>query len=122
MKYFQGVMPHDKLPKHNPPYGIYIVNTDTFIGPGKHWVCLIVGETCEYFDSLGNPPLELKQYLNNQNKFYIYSTKKIQGNSSDVCGDYCILYSYFRSRGVTMKEFIDMFINNKAYNDNLVEL
>ena len=121
MKYFRGVMAYDELPIINPPNGLYIVNTDISSGPGKHWVCIFLGDNCEYFDSLGNPPSELLYFIKKQGKVYVYSDKKLQG-MSDVCGDYCILFSYFRCRGVSMKNFVEMFTNDTIYNDTLVEL
>ena len=122
-QYFRGVMSFDKLPSCKPaPLGLYIVNTDISSGPGKHWVCILLGEVCEYFDSLGRPPKEVKLFIENQNKKYIFSTKQIQGYSSDVCGDYCVLFSYYRCRGKSMKSFLQMFTKDVKLNDKMVDL
>ena len=121
-KYFLGVMSYDRLPQENPPPGLYVVNTDVSTGPGKHWVCIFFGNTTEYFDSLGRPPQELKSYLKQYASTYMYSTKRIQGIGSDVCGDYCILYAYFRCRGKSMNAFVNMFSDNLDENDILVEM
>ena len=120
--FFRGVMAYDKLPATNCVKGLYIVNTDSSTGPGKHWVCLFVEDLCEYFDSLGNPPLEVKSFIQKQQKPYIYSNIKLQGSNSDVCGDYCILFSYFRCRGYSMKHFVEMFTNDVDKNDNEIKL
>ena len=120
-KYFKGVMAYNELPKHIALDGLYIVNTDLSTGPGKHWVSVFINDRCEYFNSLGYPPMELKYFLENQQKTYVYSNKRIQGNG-DVCGDYCILYSYFRCRGISMQDFVNKFTENIELNDILVEL
>ena len=121
-RFFRGVMPYDKLPSTDSASGLYVVNTDSSLGPGKHWVCVFVGDLCEYFDSLGNPPLEAKLFIQNQRKPYIYSNIKLQGSDSDVCGDYCILFSYFRCRGYSMEKFVNMFTNDVDKNDRIIKL
>ena len=121
-RYFQGVVAYDELSLYEKPMGLYVVNTDISTGPGIHWVCVLIGENCEYFDSLGKPPSVVKNFLDKQNKPYIFSSKKLQGDKSDVCGDYCLLYSYFRCRGLSMKDFINIFSNDTVYNDSIVEM
>ena len=121
--YFRGVLPYDKLKNSTliKP-GLYIVNTDVSTGPGLHWVCIMLQNEIEYFDSLGNEPKEVKPFLQHQNKPYTYSTKRIQGYDSDVCGDYCILFAYFRCRGMMLNEFVNLFTDDVLKNDVLVEL
>ena len=85
-KYFMGVVSYDELPFKSKYPALYIVNTDSSFGPGKHCVCVFVDENMiEYFDSFGNNPKELLQFLNDQNNWYKYSTKHIQSVTSDVC-------------------------------------
>ena len=122
-KYFRGVMAYDELPyTQKAKSGLYIVNTDISTGPGIHWVSILVGDICEYFDPLGNPPDKCKPFIENQEKVYIYSDKKIQAPESDVCGDYCVLFSYYRCREMSMKSFIAMFTEDKTLNDVMIEL
>lgn len=121
-KFFQGVLPYDMLPlKVNSP-GFFIVNTDPSTSPGKHWVCVYVDEKIEYFDSFGRPPNEIRAFISNLNTPYIYSTKCLQSSSSDVCGDYCVLYAYFRCRGYSMDWFLKLFSSDTHYNDNLIRI
>ena len=123
-KYFVQVVSYDELPNKSEIPVLYVVNTDTSEGFGKHWVCVFIQEDMiEYFDSLGKEPKELYKFLRNQNIPFKYSLKQIQQNYSDVCGDYCILYSYFRSRGYGIEWFLDLFDNQRlTENDILVEI
>ena len=121
-KYFKGVMAYDELPNKPLRPALYVVNTDKSTGVGKHWVCLFFSHVNEYFDSLGNPPVELGHFLLNEKRDYMYNSKRLQGPMSDVCGDYCILFAYFRCRGLSMKHFVDMFSSNETKNDTLVKL
>ena len=119
---FRGVMAYDELPVGMAEPGLYIVNTGLSSTPGKHWVSVFLDETCEYFDSLGKPPKEVIGFINRQGKAFTYSDTRLQGGSSDVCGDYCILYAYFKCRDFTLKDFIAMFTDDYVYNDKMVEL
>ena len=57
-KKYDGVFSRDNIPNQN---GMYIINLDSKIGPGTHWVSLIIGPNrLLYFDSFGLiPPYEL---------------------------------------------------------------
>ena len=89
--------PPTKTPK------IYIVNQQESNQPGDHWIVLWVDATSEYFDSLGKePPIEFRRWLSLKKAPFMYNTKRLQNN--DVCGQYCLMYSYFRSRGVTFQK------------------
>lgn len=122
---FRGVVSYDELLfcGCEPSNGIYVVNLDESTGSGSHWVVLNL-ETgmSEYFDSLGNRPHKLREFLLNRKCDYVYNSEKLQADGSDVCGDYCVLFSFFRSRGITFKEFISFFTNDFSLNDKMVEL
>ena len=83
------------LPKnpHNIECGI--VNLDNSSGPGTHWVAYYKNKLhTQYFDSFGNlrPPLELANYLNNNNITYNY--KVYQKYDTFVCGHLCLIFLY----------------------------
>ena len=122
-KFYKGVMSYDELPRVISE-GLYVVNTDTSDGPGKHWICLFVdhNHVIDYFDSLGEEPKELKMYLQNQNLMYRYNSKRLQGLMSTVCGNYCILFAFFRARGFGLQYFINLFTNKYTQNDETVVL
>lgn len=120
---FRGVMSYDELCCFNDKSGIFVINLDVSTGPGTHWVCLFLGsEISEYFDSLGNPPLKLETFLMDRGCKYIYNTKKVQSDNSDVCGDYCILFSFFRCRGICFEDFLSFFSNDLMSNDEMIKL
>ena len=122
-KFHIDVISYDEIPQYVKKPSLYVINTDHSSGPGKHWVCIFVDELkMEYFDSLGDEPVELHDFLSSQKKPYIYNVRRIQSLTSNVCGAYCILYCYFRSRGYDLEYFMNMFSEDVDANDVLVEL
>ena len=64
VRYFRGIFSRDNLPnKISKEYGI--VNLDSKIGPGTHWVCYRnIYNYCEYFDRFGlNMPKDIQRYM-----------------------------------------------------------
>lgn len=125
---FHSVISYEELPqnKQSPDCNqVYIVNTDEIGDPGIHWVAIFLSrnETTEFFDSLGHPPEYYSSYIQsfliNNGPEYIISSQRIQGRKP-VCGNYCILYCYFKCLGYSMSEYIDMFSQKNEDNDLLV--
>ena len=109
---FLGVFPCDKLPTSikSFPAGL-VANTDPFDKPGKHWVAIYVDRNgvADFFDSYGFKPT-LKPFLKFLNKFHWrYSTKRIQGPLSSVCGHYCIYFLTKRFAGESTQEILNHF-------------
>ena len=120
---FRGVLSFDELCCCSEETGLFVVNLDVSTGSGTHWVCLnLEHQKSEYFDSLGNFSSKLEDFLLKRNCDYVYNPKKIQADTSDVCGDYCILFSFFRSRGITFSEFLRFFTDDLNLNDIMVKL
>ena len=101
-----------------------IANTDTYGGPGKHWVVFYFPKRgpYEFFDSIGNSPesygVGFEKILD---KKYLMYNGQLQQTSSNVCGLYCAYYVIRRSRGRTMKNIVHEFNPfNKRQNDRLV--
>ena len=69
VKHFRGIYSRDNLPKQILKE-VGIINLDTVIGPGTHWVCFRnIDKHTEYFDSFGlKMPKEVANYLNTSNK------------------------------------------------------
>ena len=65
-KKYDGVFSRDNIPSQN---GMYIINLDSKIGPGTHWVSVIIEPNrLLYFDSFGLiPPYEL---INLRSEYY----------------------------------------------------
>ena len=125
---FGGVLPRDKLPKKliGGFPRTYIVNTDTSREPGKHWVAFYLENEHygEFFDSYGNAPghlaREFETFLQRRVERYSYNDKKLQGDYSTVCGQFCLFYLHHRCRGYDMREITRMFRKDPEINDILV--
>lgn len=129
---FSGVYPIDKIPsKENLRYdqrgkSFIIINLDPSYKTGSHWVavCINLKGCCEYFDSYGRePPRLIAEYLGSCLK----STVQFQSLASTTCGQWCVIYVWYRCKGATLTECIENFkktkndaIVNKLFNDNFV--
>jgi hypothetical protein len=108
------------------PYGL-IVNTDIQAMPGKHW-CAIYSDVkghVDFFDSYGMSPGEnsayIDRWINKRAKIMNFNKKKLQGENSNVCGLYCILFLRQRLLGFSFEHFIDTFDStNLEANDEYV--
>lgn len=83
----------DTLPLQPKLYESAIVNLDSALGSGTHWVCYRkVKNKIYYFDSFGNlkPPSELLRYFGGCNIYYNYQRE--QTFNSVVCGHLCLKF------------------------------
>lgn len=111
-----GVYAMDRLPdarKRETPYGL-IANIDGHEKSGTHWIAMYFTEKDgEFFDSYGHPPgffsTRFATYLSRNAPTTAHNDKKIQSYYSDVCGEYCVMYLLYRSRGYSMKDMTDLF-------------
>lgn len=120
---FAGVFPADQLPKSSIYPAAYIVNTDPRNKPGTHWIAIYIDyEMCgDYFDSYGRKPLPgFKTFLDKNCIEWEYNSKQIQAPLTSVCGQYCLYFLYHRARGVSMREIVQRFGQDKLENDKLV--
>ena len=123
-KHFCGVYALDKLPNviEKYPCGI-IANTDRSDEPGTHWVALYFQsfENAQFFDSYGNHPdfynNIFSNYLDTHSVNWTFNPKILQSVTSAVCGQYCIFFLSYKSRGYSMISIVNMFSNNKKFND-----
>ena len=79
---FGGVRASDCLPwQEEDATKYFVINTDPSHMPGQHWVALYLGQTPEFFDSLGMSPTcydkDLDLLLINYGPNYIYNGKHI---------------------------------------------
>ena len=114
IKQFRGVYSRDNLPAKMNKKECGIINLDSQIGPGTHWVFYRnIDKYCEYFDSFGLPmPEEVLTYLSTGGKQIIYSYDEIQERNSVLCGYWCLYFSYERQRGIS---FLNT-IHNPQFN------
>ena len=114
IKQFRGVYSRDNLPAKMNKKECGIINLDSQIGPGTHWVCYRnIDKYCEYFDSFGLPmPEEVLTYLSTGGKQIIYSHDEIQERNSVLCGYWCLYFLHERQRGIS---FLNT-IHNPQFN------
>ena len=101
IKHFRGIYSRDELPSKILKNEVGIVNLDSQIGPGTHWVAYRTGEKeTEYFDSFGLiMPNEVMKYLITS---VFYSGDEIQERDSVLCGYWCLYYLIKRQKGIPM--------------------
>ena len=87
-KKYDGVFSRDNIPNKN---GMYIINLDSKIGLGTHWVSVIIKPNkLLYFDSFGLiPPYEL---INLRSTKHYYNFLQYQPINSFLCGYYCLYF------------------------------
>ena len=121
-QYYGGVIAVNQLPLIVNKPSIFIVNTDALPGRGKHWVCLYMDTVCEHFDSAGyEPRKDFETFLINYGPPYMFNNKRVQDFNTDSCGKFCLMYAYFRCHGYSFNDILDMFKNNLALNEVIVE-
>ena len=106
-----GVFARDELPdliRESRPWCL-ILNTDPKVQPGTHWLALYAPRPgpIELFDSVGFSPINYS--LNSLNLLHL--EYPIQSPNTSVCGHYCIVYIYLRSRNKSLSKFIYLLLN-----------
>ena len=114
VKYFQEVYPIDLLPPTLIQTSIITINLDKHYMLGSHWVALCISGTgyAEYFDSYGLTPykFEIMAFLQRHSISWTFNHHRLQGQTSNVCGQYCCIYALHRAWGQSMTSFVNMFV------------
>ena len=122
-----GILPADALLDISHPRGLFIVNTDEKGFPGSHWCAFYFdNRKTEFFDSMAKPPeayhTYFKDYMMARGFPISLSKVRLQAHDSSVCGQYCLYFSYCRSRGLSMVDIINNFDpSDLSNNDDLVK-
>ena len=94
----------------------FICNLDTSHEKGSHYIAIsIKNGRSIYFDSYGFPCLNkhIKNTFLSSNITKIYYSKKpIQTSVSLFCGYFCLAFLICDEQGVTLEQFVSMFIEN----------
>ena len=119
-----GVFPADQIPRVWTKPTAFVVNTDDHTRPGMHWVAVYVNKSCDglYFDSFEIPPVipdHIKRLRKNCKSFR-WNTVQLQSDTSDVCGQYCIMFLSYMCKGLGFEKFLDNFSKNLEKNDDIV--
>lgn len=121
----RGVFPADRIPSRWSRPTAIVANTDDHTQPGTHWIAIYVDNNGHgtFFDSYGLPPLisRHRNRLRRNTTAYDWNTKPLQSIKSKVCGEYCIMFLDFMSRGYSLAAFCRIFSTNKVKNDNIVK-
>ena len=120
-KNFLGCFPLDELPHFTQrlPASL-IINTDTSIGYGDHWLALVLErDECFYFDSFGLPIVEeyILKFLEPHYNVVTYSDVCIQHIRSNKCGEFSILFVKHVKSKTTYDKFLSHF-NHKNLKEN----
>lgn len=86
----------DSLPSHPRTNECAVVNLDSHLNRGTHWVAYRKhGNDVDYFDSFGNlkPPRELVLYFGRGVKIS-YNNDRYQNFSEHNCGHLCLEFLY----------------------------
>ena len=125
IKHFRGIYSRDVLPDRIKRNEVGIINLDSQIGPGTHWVAYRNSKNgSEYFDSFGLVmPNEVMKYLMISGKQIFYSGDEIQERDSVLCGYWCLYYLLERQKGVPILNVIHntkFDINNQTVNHRFI--
>ena len=113
---FQGTYSIDQLPlqvERHP--SLYVVNSDLAKNVGQHWFCIYFDsdKTCNFWDSLGQHPSKygkyLTRFLDRNCTSLLYNSRRLQSDSSAVCGHYVLYFAYYRSRKMPLECIMDHF-------------
>jgi len=119
---FLGVFAKDEIPNpgsltHFP--SCFVANTDPANKPGEHWVAYWFdsADSCEFFDSYGLSPKDYGLPISCTS----FNTQLLQSLTSSVCGQFCIYYLFYRSRGLPLPQILNSFsLANLAWNSQQV--
>lgn len=124
-KYFLGVLSRDELPTKIYKYPCcFILNTEKRNEPGEHWLAIFYNENQQatFFDPCGFSPAMygLQSYLENTSKNWTFNKKRIQSFTSNLCGEICLFFIYFKSRNYSLDYFNSLFSNDYSKNEKLI--
>lgn len=103
----------------------FIFNTDKASRSGSHWVAIHVDSSGlgVYFDSFGLPPY-IPDHINRLRKNckqFRWNVKQLQSETSDVCGQFCVMFLYYMTNGLTLEAFLDNFSDDLKKNDSIAK-
>lgn len=113
-KRFRGVYPKDVVGEvlRRSGSGIYVFNTHPAGMPGEHWIGIsIQGNRAYYFDSYGRHPSNypaVVRSIADLSSTIVWNDVRLQGLTTTVCGDYCVVFSLLIGRGWTLHEIVSL--------------
>lgn len=103
--YYKNTLP-DKIEQ-----GSYIINLDSYPGPGTHWLGLHVNKKgATFFDPFGVwPPDDIEKFIKKKYTGYWMNTSQIQDIHEGYCGQYVMLFLYYMTYE-TPEKFYELFM------------
>ena len=106
--------------KSHQTQSICVFNTHESNKPGEHWILYAQRDGIGYyFDSYGRSPLHYPDVAKAMTKTFVrkvlWNDRQLQGLTTTVCGDYCVLTSLLLSRGWTFDRIIQRFMENDTF-------
>ena len=123
VKSFAGVFPSDLLPHSIPHDCTIIINADPHTKEGSHWLAVRFmpkSSSAYYFDSYGLPPTlvpDIYDCIRRNSTVCDYNKRRMQGWTSDVCGQYCCLFALYADRGYNPQHFVGLWGEEKGSAD-----
>lgn len=119
---FGGVFASDTLPKCKTYFKSFIVNLDSKLLPGSHWIAIHFHKnTAYFFDSYGLPPRNkhIISFMKRNSSSIRYNSKCFQDDLSSSCGYFCLYYLYQSVRNKTLE---DLDAKNKKQNEKFIKM
>lgn len=119
--HYLGCHPSDRIPVPRRFPASAVINLDNSREDGSHWVAYYAPSPgiLWYFDSFGAPATApLKRFLQR----FQWRTQNhciAQSLTSDVCGEYCIMFIYCCSIGMSYSQFMSL-LNEHVERDRFV--
>jgi hypothetical protein len=98
-----------------------IANTQPDTHSGEHWIAMFFDHygNADYFCSYAEPPSQaFVDYLRKNARSWQRTNRRIQGPLATTCGQYCVAFLHFRSRDVSLRDFLRLFTD--IDNDTIV--
>ena len=112
------------IPEDFKSPSILIINLGKSYERGSHWIVIHQkdNQQIEIFDSLGKKPQkEIHNLLLSHNKGYMYNHKCVQDYFTETYGQFCLFYSYYSCRGLSLQDIVNKFNSNLKSNELIVQ-
>lgn len=121
---FLGVFPADLLPKVSRITrfpACLVANNEPHGEEGEHWIAFYYedADSLDFFDSYGLPISAYHFPSQSHTPLMSYNSKLIQCPKSNVCGQHCIYFLYFRSRRSGMPTITSKFSPSNLRSNDL---
>ena len=117
---FVGTFALDEFLERFGVDGFYCVNTAPSSSPGEHWLLLAMRDgVLSFFDSFGRQPTQFYEMWAGIASsascpdIVEYNAETVQGVTTSVCGDYCVMVCLLMNEGLTLNESVNVLLSQK---------